>query len=243
MRWLYHTTRRGADWPELDGVRLGGVRVVRTDLPMLCKKSRATVFLRDGDPATGLAGDFPLGRLHSAPRARCLPRRAVMLLELTQGPPQRGTLPASTADTTRRNAGIVERLLSLLPAPRAAPSHPTDSTDREELRPVPTPLRSLSRPSAPPRGSADRRATAPHGGAVNCSADGEKAQHRDERQEMATALRNPKHEHHPSLCLAPTFSCSALLQASQCVPVLGRREIATRSARGRDADHKAARTR
>jgi hypothetical protein len=102
---------------------------------MLCKKSRATVFLRDSNPAAGLAGDLPLGRLHGPPSARCLTRRAIMLLELAKGPPQRRTLPASTANTTRRNAGIVERQLSLLPTFRAAPSHPADSTDREQVRP------------------------------------------------------------------------------------------------------------
>ncbi len=96
---------------------------------MRCKKSRATVFLRDGDPAAGLAGDLPLRSLHGAPRARSLARGTVVLLELAQGQPQRGPLPASTADTTRRNAGIVKRLLSLLPTPCAAPSHPIDSTD------------------------------------------------------------------------------------------------------------------
>jgi hypothetical protein len=96
---------------------------------MLFEKSRATVFLRDSDPAAGLAGNLPLGRLHSPPGARCLARRAIMLLELAKGPPQRGPLPASTANTTRRYAGIVERQLSLLPTFRAAPSHPADSTD------------------------------------------------------------------------------------------------------------------
>lgn len=103
---------------------------------MLCQQSRATVFLRDSDPAAGLAGDLPLGRLHCAPGARCLARRAIMLLELANGPPQRGSLPASTANTARGNAGIVERQLGLLPTLCAAPSHPTDSTDREELGPL-----------------------------------------------------------------------------------------------------------
>ena len=125
----------GADQADLHGGRLDGVRVVRTDLPMLCEKSLTAVFLRDSDPAAGLAGDLTLGRLHGAPRAGRLSRRAVVLLELAQGPPKRRPLPASTADTTRRNTGIVERLLSLLPTLRAAPSHPTDSTDRDELRP------------------------------------------------------------------------------------------------------------
>ena len=54
---------------------------------MLCKKSWATVFLRDGDPAAGLAGDLPLGRLQGAPRAGRLPRRTIMLLELAEGRP------------------------------------------------------------------------------------------------------------------------------------------------------------
>jgi hypothetical protein len=102
---------------------------------MLCKKSRATVFLRDSDPAAGLAGNLPLSRLHSPPGARCLARRAIMLLELAKGPAQRGPLPASTANTTRRNAGIVERQLGLLPTFRAAPGHPADSTDGEEAHP------------------------------------------------------------------------------------------------------------
>jgi hypothetical protein len=102
---------------------------------MLSEKCRATVFLRDSHPAAGLAGDLALGRLHGPPGARCLARRAIMLLELATSPPQRGPLPASTANTTRHNAGIVERLLSLLPTLRAAPSHAIDSTDREGLRP------------------------------------------------------------------------------------------------------------
>lgn len=102
---------------------------------MLCKKGWATVFLRDSDPAAGLAGDLPLGRLHSPPGARCLARRAIMLLELANGPPKRGPLPASTANSTRRDAGIVERQLSLLPTFRAAPSHPADSTHRKEVHP------------------------------------------------------------------------------------------------------------
>jgi len=100
---------------------------------MLCKKSWATVFLRDSDPAAGLAGNLPLGRLHSPAGARCLARGAIMLLELAKGPPQRRPLPAPTANSTRRNAGIVERLLSLLPTFRAAPSHPPDSTDRKRF--------------------------------------------------------------------------------------------------------------
>jgi hypothetical protein len=54
---------------------------------MLCEKSRATVFLRDRDPAAGIAGDFPLGRFHGPPGARCLARRAIVLLELAKGPP------------------------------------------------------------------------------------------------------------------------------------------------------------
>jgi hypothetical protein len=58
-----------------------------------------------------------------------------MLLELAKGPPQRGPLPASTANAARRNAGVVERRLSLLPTFRAAPSHPADSTDREDVHP------------------------------------------------------------------------------------------------------------
>ena len=191
----------------LDRGRLGCVRLVRADLPMLCKKSLSTMFLRDGDPAAGLTDDLPLGRLHGTPRARCLPRRTIMFLELAKGPPQRGPLPASAADTARRNAGIVERLLSLLPTPCAAPSHPTDSTDREELRSFPTPLRSPLPPERPPRGPADRGASTPDRGAVDCSADDEKAKHRDERQEVATPLCDPKYEHHPSLCTdaAPTF--------------------------------------
>jgi hypothetical protein len=53
---------------------------------MLCKKSRATVLLRDSDPAAGLAGNLPLGRLHSPSGARCLARRAIVLLELAKGP-------------------------------------------------------------------------------------------------------------------------------------------------------------
>jgi hypothetical protein len=61
---------------------------------MLREKSRATVFLRDGDPAAGLAGDLPLRSLHGAPRARRLARRTIMLLELAKGPPQRWPLPA-----------------------------------------------------------------------------------------------------------------------------------------------------
>jgi hypothetical protein len=101
---------------------------------MLGKKSWAAVFLRDSDPATGLADDLSLRSLHSAPLTGCLARRAIMLLELAKGPPQRGPLPASTANAARRNAGVVESRLSLLPTFRAAPSHPTDSTDREGLR-------------------------------------------------------------------------------------------------------------
>lgn len=67
---------------------------------MLCKQGRATVLLRDGDPAASLAGDLPLGRLHRPPGARGLSGRAIMLLELAKGPPQRGPLPASTANAT-----------------------------------------------------------------------------------------------------------------------------------------------
>jgi len=96
---------------------------------MLGKKSRAAVFLRDGNPATGLAGDLPLGRLQSAPGARCLTGRTIVFLELAKGPPQRGPLPASAANAARRNAGIVECELGLLPAFCATPGHrPTLAT-------------------------------------------------------------------------------------------------------------------
>ena len=56
---------------------------------MLCEQSRTTVLVSDGDPAAGLAGDLPLGRLLGAPRPGGLARGTVVLLELAQGPPQR----------------------------------------------------------------------------------------------------------------------------------------------------------
>jgi hypothetical protein len=121
---------------ELGGGRLGGVRVVRTDQPMLCKQRRATVFLRDSNPAASLAGDLPLGCLHGSPGARCLARRAIVLLELAQRPAQRGPLPASSANTTRRNAGIVECQFGLLSTFRAAPGHrPTLPTGKRSPAP------------------------------------------------------------------------------------------------------------
>jgi hypothetical protein len=98
---------------------------------VLGKKSRATVLLRDRDPAAGFAGDLPLGRLHRPPGARCLARRAIVLLELAKRPSQRGSLPTSTANTARRNARVVECQLGFLPTFRATPSHPTDSTAGE----------------------------------------------------------------------------------------------------------------
>jgi hypothetical protein len=100
---------------------------------MLCKKSRATVFLRHSNPAASLAGDLPLGCLHGSPGARCLARRAIVLLEFAQSPAQRGPLPASSANTTRRNAGIVQCQFGLLSTFRAAPGHPADFTDGEEV--------------------------------------------------------------------------------------------------------------
>src|SRR5256885_15388863 len=100
---------------------------------MLGEKSRATVLLRDRDPAAGLAGDPPLGRLHGAPGARCLARRAIVLLELANRPAQRGSLPPSAANTARRDAGVVECRLGLFATFRATPSHPTDSTPRREV--------------------------------------------------------------------------------------------------------------
>jgi hypothetical protein len=56
---------------------------------MLGEKSRPAVLVGDGDPAAGLAGDLPLGRLQGAPSAGRLSRRTVVLLELAQGPSQR----------------------------------------------------------------------------------------------------------------------------------------------------------
>jgi hypothetical protein len=73
---------------------------VWADLLVLCKKSRASVLLRDRDPAAGLAGDLPLGRLDGPPGAGCLARRAIVLLELAKRPAQRGSLPTSTANAT-----------------------------------------------------------------------------------------------------------------------------------------------
>jgi len=49
---------------------------------MLCEKSRTAVLIGDGDPAAGLAGDLPLGRLQGAPRTGRLSSRTVVLLEL-----------------------------------------------------------------------------------------------------------------------------------------------------------------
>jgi hypothetical protein len=123
--------------PELDGGRLGSVRAVRTDQPMLCQKGRATVFLRGSDPAAGLTGNLPLGRLHRSPGARRLARRAIVLLELAQCPAQRGPFPASSANGTRRNAGIVECQFGLLSTFRASPGHPADSTGGEEALALP----------------------------------------------------------------------------------------------------------
>src|SRR4029079_2824061 len=102
---------------------------------MLFEKCGATVFLGDGNPSAGFTGDLPLGRLQRTPRAGSLSRRTVVLLELAQGPAKRGPLPASTAAATRRNAGVVERKLSLLTTFRAAPSHAPDSTGREACHP------------------------------------------------------------------------------------------------------------
>ncbi len=107
----------------LGGGRLGGVGPAWAVLLVLCKKSRATVLLRDCDPAAGLAHDLPLGRLHGPPGARCLSRRAVVLLELAKRPAQRGSLPPPSANTARRNAGVVERQLGVFSAFRATPSH------------------------------------------------------------------------------------------------------------------------
>ncbi len=123
----------------LAGCRLGGAGFVRADLQVLCKKSGATVLLGNGDPAAGLASDLPLGRLHRPPGARCLARRAIMFFEFAESPAQRGSLPTSTANTTRRDAGVVECRLGLLTTFRATPSHPADSTDHRDV------ARSLSR--------------------------------------------------------------------------------------------------
>src|SRR5581483_1348681 len=85
----------------LAGGRLGGVGFVWADPLVLCKKSRATVLVRDRDPAASLASDLPLGRLHRSPGARRLARRAIVLLELGNRPAQRRSLPTSTANTAR----------------------------------------------------------------------------------------------------------------------------------------------
>ena len=117
-------TRRG---------RLGSLSCVRADLSVLGEKSRTAVLLRDRDPAAGLAGDLPLGRLHGPSGARCLARRAIVLLELANRPPQGGSLPTSTANTARRHAGIVECQLGLLPTFRATPTHPSTLPPAREV--------------------------------------------------------------------------------------------------------------
>lgn len=135
----------------LAGCRLAGTGFVRADLQVLCEKSGATVLLGNGDPAAGLASDLPLGRLHRPPGARCLARRAIMFFEFAESPAQGGSLPTSTANTTRRNAGVVECRLGLLTTFRATPSHPADSTDHRDV------ARSLSRLPGVPRRRAARR--------------------------------------------------------------------------------------
>ena len=102
---------------------LDGVGSVRANVLVLCEKSRATILLRDRDPAAGLARDLPLGRLQDPPGARCLACRAIMLLELANRPAQRRSLPTSTTNTARCNAGVVECPLGLLPTSRATPHH------------------------------------------------------------------------------------------------------------------------
>src|SRR5262245_17229747 len=130
-------TARNEKPPELGRGGFARLRAVRTDLPMLREESLATVLVRDSDPATGLANDLSLGRLQSPSRAGSLPRRTVVLLELAQGPPQRGSLPSSAANTTRRDARIVERKLGLLSTFRAAPSHQPTLPRRRRPPPVP----------------------------------------------------------------------------------------------------------
>ena len=117
------------------GGRLDDVGSVRAIVLVLCEQSRATILLRDRDPAASLARDLPLGRLEDPPGARCLACRAIMLLELTKRPAQRRSLPTSTANTARCNAGVVECPLGLLPTSRATPHHPADSTPARRGRP------------------------------------------------------------------------------------------------------------
>ena len=105
------------------GGRLDDVGSVRANVLVLCEQSRATILLRDRDPAASLARDLPLGRLHDPPGARCLACRAIVLLELAKRPAQRRSLPTSTANTARCNAGVVECPLGLLPTSRATPHH------------------------------------------------------------------------------------------------------------------------
>jgi hypothetical protein len=90
---------------------------------VLSEKGRATILLRDRDPAASLARDLPLGCLQDPPGARCLACRAIMLFELAKRPAQRRSLPTSTANTAGCNAGVVEGPLGLLPASRATPHH------------------------------------------------------------------------------------------------------------------------
>ena len=114
---------RSRSRPSLGGARLDGVGSVRANVLVLREKSRATILLRHRDPAASLARDLPLGRLQDPPGARRLACRAIMLLELANRPAQRGSLPTSTANTARCNAGVVEGPLGLLPTSRATPHH------------------------------------------------------------------------------------------------------------------------
>ena len=110
----------------------GGLGFVRADLVVLGKKSRPSVLIRDRDPAAGLAGDLPLGRLDGPARTRCLARWTIVLLELADRPAQLRSFPAPTANAARRNTRVVECQLGRLPTLCATPGHRADSIGRRD---------------------------------------------------------------------------------------------------------------
>jgi len=78
-----------------------------------------------------------------------------------------------------------------------------------------------------PHGSTDPRTSAPNWGAVDCSANNEKAKHRTERQEVSTPPDESKHDHR--LSVRTTLLLDARKHREDVCPVCGGELVAAES--------------